>query len=98
MLVHGATADHSRWVPVLPALEEHFTVLAIDRRGRGRSGDADVYALERECEDVAAVVEWAGDGVSVLGHSGVYGEFVRKTGLSRDRRRRVELAVAAAVA
>jgi pimeloyl-ACP methyl ester carboxylesterase len=69
VLVHGAAADHSRWAPVLPALEERFSVLAIDRRGRGRSGDADDYALEREFEDVAAVVEWAGEAVSVLGHS-----------------------------
>jgi pimeloyl-ACP methyl ester carboxylesterase len=69
VLVHGATADHSRWAPALPALEEHFTVLAMDRRGRGRSGDADDYALEREAEDVVAVVESAGDQVSLLGHS-----------------------------
>jgi pimeloyl-ACP methyl ester carboxylesterase len=69
VLVHGATADHSRWAPVLPALEERFTVLAIDRRGRGRSGDAARYAIEREFEDVAAVVDWAGESVSVLGHS-----------------------------
>ena len=69
VLVHGATADHSRWAPVLPALQERFTVLAIDRRGRGRSGDAATYAIEREYEDVAAVVEWAGEHVSVLGHS-----------------------------
>ena len=35
VLVHGTAADHSRWRPVLPALEERFTVYAIDRRGRG---------------------------------------------------------------
>jgi len=69
VLVHGAAADHSRWAPVLPALEERFTVLAVDRRGRGRSGDAEEYSLAREAEDVVAVVEWAGEGVSVLGHS-----------------------------
>jgi pimeloyl-ACP methyl ester carboxylesterase len=69
VLVHGAAADHSRWAPVLPALEARFTVLAIDRRGRGRSGDSDDYALEREFEDVAAVVEWAGEEVNLLGHS-----------------------------
>ena len=69
VLVHGAAADHSRWAPVLPALGERFTVLAIDRRGRGDSGDADGYALEREFEDLAAVVEWAGDEVNLLGHS-----------------------------
>jgi pimeloyl-ACP methyl ester carboxylesterase len=44
-------------------------VFAVDRRGRGRSGDATDYALEREYEDVVAVVEAAGEGVSVLGHS-----------------------------
>ena len=69
VLVHGAAADHNRWAPVLPALEARFTVLAIDRRGRGQSGDADDYAIEREYEDVAAVVESAGDTVNVLGHS-----------------------------
>ena len=69
VLVHGAAADHIRWAPALPALEERFTVLAIDRRGRGQSGDADEYAIEREYEDVAAVVESAGEAANVLGHS-----------------------------
>ncbi len=69
VLVHGAIADHTRWAPVIPALEEHFTVLAMDRRGRGASGDAESYALEREVEDVVAVVESAGDEVNLLGHS-----------------------------
>lgn len=73
MLVHGAAADHSRWAPVLPSLEQHFTVLAMDRRGRGHSGDGNGYAIEREYEDLVAVVESAGDAVSVLGHS--YGGF-----------------------
>jgi hypothetical protein len=54
VLVHGAAADHGRWRPVLPAFEERFTVYAIDRRGRGGSGDADGYAIEREFEDVAS--------------------------------------------
>ena len=69
VLLHGAAADHSRWSPVLPALEGRFTVLAVDRRGRGQSGDPDEYAIEREYEDLVAVVEAAGDGVNVLGHS-----------------------------
>jgi pimeloyl-ACP methyl ester carboxylesterase len=41
ILVHGGTADHTRWAPILPALEEHFTVYAMDRRGRGSSGDTE---------------------------------------------------------
>jgi pimeloyl-ACP methyl ester carboxylesterase len=69
VLVHGTAADHGRWAPVLPVLERYFTILAVDRRGRGGSGDAPVYAVEREFEDVAAVVDRAGAGTRVLGHS-----------------------------
>jgi len=69
VLVHGTTADHTRWNPVLPELEKHFTVYAMDRRGRGKSGDNDHYTLEREFEDVVAVVEAAGSDVNLLGHS-----------------------------
>jgi pimeloyl-ACP methyl ester carboxylesterase len=54
---------------VLPALEERFTVFALDRHGREPRGDATDYALEREYEDVVAVVESAGEEVKVLGHS-----------------------------
>jgi pimeloyl-ACP methyl ester carboxylesterase len=90
VLIHGAAADHHRWAPVLPALEERFTVLAIDRRGRGQSGDADDYALEREFEDVVAVVESAGEGVNVLGHS--YGGICAlEAALSTDRIRKLVL-------
>lgn len=69
VLVHGTTADHTRWTPVRPAFEEHFTVYAMDRRGRGESGDADEYDLEREVEDVAAVVDSVDEPVVLLGHS-----------------------------
>jgi pimeloyl-ACP methyl ester carboxylesterase len=69
MLVHGAAADHSRWTPILPAFEQHFTVYTIDRRGRGGSGDSDDYAVEREFEDVAAVVDSVGEPAILLGHS-----------------------------
>jgi pimeloyl-ACP methyl ester carboxylesterase len=69
VLVHGTTADHMRWAGVLPSLERQFTVYAMDRRGRGGSGDAPGYAIEREFEDVAAVVEAIGEPVSLLGHS-----------------------------
>ena len=69
VLVHGTAADDTRWAPVLPALSERFTVLALDRRGRGASGDSRDYALAREAEDVAAVAAAAGPGVCILGHS-----------------------------
>jgi len=87
VLVHGTSADHIRWAPVLPGLEASFTVYAVDRRGRGGSGDNANYALERETEDVAAVVDSIGGPVNVLGHS--YGAIcslgaaLRTTHLSR---------------
>jgi pimeloyl-ACP methyl ester carboxylesterase len=40
VLVHGASADHRRWRPLLPYLEPYLTVHALDRRGRGTTGDA----------------------------------------------------------
>jgi pimeloyl-ACP methyl ester carboxylesterase len=70
LLVHGATADHTTtWRAVRAELERHFTVFAMDRRGRGGSGDGPDYALVREAEDVAAVVEAIGEPMAVLGHS-----------------------------
>jgi pimeloyl-ACP methyl ester carboxylesterase len=74
VLVHGATADHSRWEAVLPLLEDHVSVYAMDRRGRGGSGDASSpYTIQREGEDVAAVADavaaQTGRPVTVLGHS-----------------------------
>lgn len=73
VLVHGGTADHSRWRPIVPLLEPHATVHAVDRRGRGASGDAADYDVEREFEDVAAVAdsvaEASGEPVTLLGHS-----------------------------
>jgi pimeloyl-ACP methyl ester carboxylesterase len=68
VLVHGGP-DHTYWNPVLPALTLHFTVYAMDRRGHGGSGDGAAYALEREFEDVAAVVDRVGAPVQLLAHS-----------------------------
>lgn len=70
LLLHGASSDHTTtWRLVLADLERRFTVYAMDRRGRGGSGDAPAYELQREAEDVAAVVEAVGEPVNVLGHS-----------------------------
>jgi len=46
-----------------------FTCHVIDRRGRGRSGDAREHSLDRECEDIEAVLAGAGSGAHLLGHS-----------------------------
>lgn len=70
LLVHGATADHSTtWRFVRGALEQSFTVHAMDRRGRGASGDAPAYDLASEAGDVAAVVDALGESVDVVAHS-----------------------------
>jgi len=69
LLVHGSTADHTRWEPVRPAFAERFTVYAMDRRGRGESGDEPVYTIEGEVEDVEAVLDEIGDPAHLLGHS-----------------------------
>jgi pimeloyl-ACP methyl ester carboxylesterase len=74
VLVHGLLGDHTRWEAMRPYLEPHFTVHAMDRRGRGASGDAPEYAFERECEDVVAVAdavaEASGTAVDLFGSSG----------------------------
>lgn len=70
VLVHGASSDHvTTWPFVLPVLEERFTVCAVDRRGRGASDDSANYSIEREFEDIAAVVDSIGGPVDLLGHS-----------------------------
>lgn len=73
VVVHGTTSDHTTWRLVLPFLEPHVEVHAVDRRGRGHSGDSEDYDLGKECEDLAAVVEAAaaasGSPVDLLGHS-----------------------------
>ncbi|WP_336344525.1 alpha/beta fold hydrolase [Halalkalicoccus ordinarius] len=71
VLVHGMASNHARWelFDVRPTLAEHTTVYAIDRRGHGESGDIDEYTLEREFEDVAAVVDSIDGPVHLLGHS-----------------------------
>jgi pimeloyl-ACP methyl ester carboxylesterase len=73
VLVHGATGDHTTWRTSGPLLAARHTTHAVDRRGRGASGDNRDYAIEREFEDLAAVVDAlaaeSGGPVDVVGHS-----------------------------
>ncbi len=69
LAVHGAGADHAAWDSVVPLLSDSFTVYAMDRRGRGASGDGAEYAIEREFEDVAAAVDSLPGPVHLYGHS-----------------------------
>jgi pimeloyl-ACP methyl ester carboxylesterase len=74
VLVHGTAANHTRWATIRPRFEDEFTVTAIDRRGRGDSGDSPDYSIVREIEDVVAVVEALGGPVLLFGHS--YGAII----------------------
>jgi pimeloyl-ACP methyl ester carboxylesterase len=69
VLVHATTGAHWSFNLLVPALVDRFTVYAIDRRGRGESGDGADYSIEREFEDVAAVVDSIAEPASVFGHS-----------------------------
>jgi pimeloyl-ACP methyl ester carboxylesterase len=69
VLVHGTSGAKSDWGLSTPVLEPHLTLLAMDRRGRGRSPDSQPYALEREFEDVVAVVDTQGEPAHVIGSS-----------------------------
>ena len=73
LLVHGGLLGLSRWSPLWERLATRFQVTALDRRGRGSSGDSPAYDVSREYQDVAAVArhvaQRAGCEVNVFGHS-----------------------------
>jgi pimeloyl-ACP methyl ester carboxylesterase len=69
IVVGGATCDRVMTRPLAEQLASHFTVINYDRRSRGDSGDAAPYAVEREIEDLAALIAEAGGKALVYGHS-----------------------------
>ena len=74
ILVHGTSANHTTWQHTLPIFNPHYTVYAMDRRGRGGSQIEGDYAIQREFEDIAGLVEVAyqsapNQPVNLLGHS-----------------------------
>jgi pimeloyl-ACP methyl ester carboxylesterase len=69
ILVSGALGDRSAATPLTPLLSSHFTVFAYDRRGRGDSGDIAPYAVEREIEDIDALIKETDGSAFVYGHS-----------------------------
>lgn len=69
VIVAGALQGRTSYQPLAEALAARFTVFTYDRRGRGDSGDTAPYSVEREVEDLAAVIEVAGGRASVYGHS-----------------------------
>jgi pimeloyl-ACP methyl ester carboxylesterase len=69
IMAAGAFNTRSATDPLARALSGQCTVLNYDRRGRGGSGDTSPYAVEREIEDLAALIDDAGGSAAVLGYS-----------------------------
>jgi pimeloyl-ACP methyl ester carboxylesterase len=69
IVVGGALSIRSAGEPLAALLVHRFTVFTYDRRGRGDSGDTPPYAVEREVEDIGALIAEAGGSASVFGHS-----------------------------
>jgi pimeloyl-ACP methyl ester carboxylesterase len=71
IIVPGTLCDRNcAWIPQLvKLLAQAFTVYQYDRRGRGESGNTQPYAVEREIEDIAALIYEAGGESCIYGHS-----------------------------
>ncbi|MBW8816902.1 MAG: alpha/beta hydrolase [Streptomyces sp.] len=69
ILVSGAMSTGGTVAPLAVPLSERFEVLVYDRRGRGASGDTAPYAVAREVEDLAALIEAAGGEACLCGIS-----------------------------
>ena len=69
VIVGGAWNTRQSPAELSDRLAGNFTVYAYDRRGRGDSGDTPPYAVEREIEDLQAVIEAAGGSAYAFGHS-----------------------------
>src|SRR5215211_634104 len=68
VIVGGAFNDRGTWAELARALAADFTVVSYDRRGRGDSGDTEPYAVEREIEDLAAVIADASPDRTAYAH------------------------------
>jgi pimeloyl-ACP methyl ester carboxylesterase len=87
ILVGGGLDDGSENAPLATELAEHFTVYNYARRGRGDSGDILPYAVEREIEDIEALIAEAGGSAHLYGVSsgGMFTLEAAATGLAIDR-------------
>ena len=65
----GAFNDHHTCAPLAAELAGDFTVVTYDRRARGESGDTRPYAIDREVEDLTALIELVGGRAAVFGFS-----------------------------
>jgi pimeloyl-ACP methyl ester carboxylesterase len=75
--VGGATCDRALMRATAQALSSRCATINYDRRGRGDSGDTLPYTVDREIEDIAALIEQAGGPVHLYGHSSGAGLVLR---------------------
>jgi pimeloyl-ACP methyl ester carboxylesterase len=71
VLVGGASETRANETQLAATLSPYFTVFAYDRRARGDSGDTRPYAVEREVDDIEALIDEAGESAFVFGESSV---------------------------
>lgn len=69
VLVGGTLMDRARHAPLATLLASEFSVVNYDRRGRGDSGDHPVYEVQREVDDLDALIEGLGGPVLLFGMS-----------------------------
>jgi pimeloyl-ACP methyl ester carboxylesterase len=69
VLVCGGSVDRQSNASLAALLATDFTVFNFDRRGRGDSGDTQPYEIEREVEDIQAVIKAAGGSAGLYGTS-----------------------------
>jgi len=71
---HGSLESAPFWLTLAHLLSPELATYSVDRRGHGASGDNPEFSIEREQQDIAAVLDVAGPGAILLGHS--YGGIV----------------------
>lgn len=69
VLLNGAFRDHTIFDQLVPELAPYCTTYVYDRRGRGESGDTPAYAVEREVDDLEAIIDEAGGRAVVFAGS-----------------------------
>ena len=69
IFVVGAFNDHHRCADLAGALADRFSVITYDRRARGESGDTRPYAVDREVDDLTALIDATGGSAAVFGYS-----------------------------
>ncbi len=74
VVVHGALDGIGAFSVLEVELSDGYAVWVYDRRGRGDSGDADDYSLDREVDDLRAVIAATAEPAHVFGHS--YGAMI----------------------